>query len=57
MSVLEQVKIFAGLGKEELAALEASSVSRSYPRNTVIINENDFADSLFVIESGRVKVY
>ena len=57
MSVLEQVEIFAGLGKEELAALEASSVSRSYPRNTVIINENDFADSLFVIESGRVKVY
>jgi len=40
-----------------LAALEESSIRRSYPKNTVIINENDVADSLYVIESGKVKVY
>ncbi len=57
MSILEKVEIFEGLGADEVAALEASSVSRNYPRNTVIINENDFADSLYIIESGRVKVY
>lgn len=57
MSILEKVDIFSGLGPDELAALEASSVTRNYPRNTVIINENDFADSLYLIESGRVKVY
>jgi CRP/FNR family cyclic AMP-dependent transcriptional regulator len=41
----------------ELEALVSSSSSRSFPKNTVVIHENDPADSLFIIESGRVKVY
>ncbi len=57
MSVLKNVEIFAGLSDAELAALEESCIRRSYPKNTVIINENDVADSLYVIESGKVKVY
>ncbi|MFB1001498.1 MAG: Crp/Fnr family transcriptional regulator [Pseudomonadales bacterium] len=57
MSVLKSVEIFSGLSDTELAALEESSIRRSYPKNTVIINENDVADSLYVIESGKVKVY
>ena len=51
------MKFFSGLSDTELAALEESSIRRSYPKNTVIINENDVADSLYVIESGKVKVY
>ena len=57
MSVLKSVEIFSGLSDAELSALEESSIRRSYPKNTVIINENDVADSLYVIESGKVKVY
>ena len=57
MSMLPKVELFAGLSEDEQAALEGSCVTRNYPRNTVVINENDFADSLYVIESGRVKVY
>lgn len=55
--ILDKVEIFEGLTPQELEMLEASSVLRSYPKNTVIINENDHADSLYIIESGRVKVY
>ena len=55
--MLEQVEIFHGLTDEELKALEGSSTTRTFPKNTVVIHENDPADSLFVIESGRVKVY
>jgi CRP/FNR family cyclic AMP-dependent transcriptional regulator len=55
--MLQQVEIFRGLAAEELSALVASSTSRSFPKNTVVIHENDPADSLFVIESGKVKVY
>ena len=55
--MLHQVEIFQGLSQEELDALAASSASRSFPKNTVVIHENDAADSLFVIESGKVKVY
>jgi CRP/FNR family cyclic AMP-dependent transcriptional regulator len=55
--ILQQVEIFQGLSEEELAALAATSSSRSFPKNTVVIHENDPADSLFIIESGKVKVY
>ncbi len=55
--VLDKVEIFDGLTPAELEMLSASSVARNYPKNTVIINENDHADSLYIIESGRVKVY
>lgn len=55
--ILDKVEIFDGLTEQEMNALTASSVVRSYPKNTVIINENDHADSLYIIESGRVKVY
>jgi len=55
--ILEKVEIFEGLSHLELEALSNSSIMRNYPKNTVIINENDNADSLYVIESGKVKVY
>ncbi len=55
--MLNQVEIFHGLNDGELEALEASSSTRSFAKNTVVIHENDPADSLFVIESGKVKVY
>ena len=57
LNVLAQVEIFDGLCDEELELLAASSVTRKYPKNTVIINEGDHADSLYLIDQGRVKVY
>jgi CRP/FNR family cyclic AMP-dependent transcriptional regulator len=55
--ILQQVELFQGLSAAELEALVTSSSSRSFPKNTVVIHENDPADSLFIIETGRVKVY
>jgi CRP-like cAMP-binding protein len=40
-----------------LREIAARGGVRHYPANAVIINENDAADSLFVILAGRVKVY
>ncbi len=37
--------------------LAARGQVRTFPKNTVLINEGDRSDSLFVILSGRVKVY
>ncbi len=54
---LSHVEIFAGLAPPELEALEASSRVCEIPRNTVVFQENDPADALYVIERGRVKVY
>jgi len=55
--ILQQVELFQGLSTDEMIALASSSSSRSFPKNTVVIHENDPADSLFIIESGKVKVY
>jgi CRP/FNR family cyclic AMP-dependent transcriptional regulator len=41
----------------ELRALSAHAAVQSYPRHTVIINEGDRSDSIFIIQSGRVKVF
>ena len=55
--ILDSVEIFEGLTPQELEVLASSGVMRTYPKNTVIINENNLADSLYIIETGRVKVY
>ncbi len=57
LNVLSQVGIFNGLSEQELEVLASSSVTRQYPKNTVIINDGDHADSLYLIDQGRVKVY
>ena len=33
------------------------AVTRTYPKNTVVVSEGDDTDSLYIIVSGRVKIY
>ncbi len=47
----------APLTEATLRAIAAGGVVRSYPRNVVLIREGDQGDSLFIVVSGRVKVY
>jgi len=48
---------FAPLHPDTLRAIAETGVVRAFPRNTVLINEGDVGDSLYVVLSGRVKVY
>jgi CRP/FNR family cyclic AMP-dependent transcriptional regulator len=54
---LKNVPLFEGLPDTELRALAARTVTRSYARQAIIVNEGDESDSLYLILSGRVKVY
>jgi CRP/FNR family cyclic AMP-dependent transcriptional regulator len=54
---IENVDLFDGLMPEEIQLLRDTSVVREFAKNTVLIHEGDVADSLYVVESGRVKVY
>jgi CRP/FNR family cyclic AMP-dependent transcriptional regulator len=48
---------FAGLDEEALKSLAPNGVARPYPKNVVVLNEGDATDSLYVMLSGRVKVF
>jgi CRP/FNR family cyclic AMP-dependent transcriptional regulator len=47
----------APLAEDTLKAIAASGVVRNYPKNAVLINEGEQSDSLFIVLSGKVKVY
>ncbi|MBK6335899.1 MAG: Crp/Fnr family transcriptional regulator [Betaproteobacteria bacterium] len=47
----------APLTEATLRSIAAGGVVRSYARNTVLINEGDLGDSLFIVLSGKVKVF
>jgi CRP/FNR family cyclic AMP-dependent transcriptional regulator len=47
----------SALESHELEALSAHAAVQAYPKGTVIINEGDRSDSIFIITAGRVKVF
>jgi CRP/FNR family cyclic AMP-dependent transcriptional regulator len=53
---IEQDKLIAQL-TPQLARLAARGILRSYRKNTIILNEGEPGDSLFVLLQGQVKVY
>jgi CRP/FNR family cyclic AMP-dependent transcriptional regulator len=57
IDALAGVSLFAGLSRTELAPLAAMTVPRNYPGQAIIVSEGDRADTLFLILSGRVKVF
>ncbi|MGJ8687419.1 MAG: Crp/Fnr family transcriptional regulator [Spongiibacteraceae bacterium] len=54
---IASVDLFDGLMPDEIQLLRDTSILREFAKNTVLIHEGDVADSLYVVESGRVKVY
>ncbi len=48
---------FSDLGEDALTAIRHHVNTRTYPKNTIIINEGDHTSSLYVILSGKLKVF
>src|SRR3569623_184935 len=56
-AMLKNIPLFSGLNEAEIAEIARHAIVRSYPENTVLINEGDHSDTLYVIQEGKVKVY
>jgi len=54
---LHNIPLFAGLPEIELQAIVNKAVIKACDRNAIVVTEGEFAKSLYVIISGRVKVY
>ena len=54
---LKSIPLFEGVPDADLLALAGRTISRSYAKQAVIVNEGDESDSLYLILSGRVKIY
>ncbi|RYF15238.1 MAG: Crp/Fnr family transcriptional regulator [Comamonadaceae bacterium] len=53
---MEQERLVAKL-EPGIGRLAARGIVRSYRKNTIVINEGEVGDSLFVLLQGQVKVY
>ena len=49
--------LFAPLQDETLRSIAESGVVRAFPNHSILINEGDVGDALYIILSGRVKVF
>ena len=57
MATVSQTPSTPGLPPDVLARLAQRGSLRAYARNTILIQEGDDSNSLFILVSGRVKVF
>lgn len=55
ITLLRNVPLFATLGDKDLSQLVAVAIVKSFPKDAVIIQEGDESDSIYLINSGKVK--
>jgi len=55
--MLNTVSLFANVPDSFLSELEKLSVTRKYPKNTILVTEGDESGHLYIIVTGRVSVY
>ena len=54
---LSRLPLFSGLDNGELETLASCTRARSYRKNTIIFEEADDGDALYIVEAGQVKAY
>src|SRR5436853_4678744 len=56
-TTLKAVPFFTQLDDRELDVVRAVATEKSYPKNAVVLTEGEMGDSLYMIQSGKVKVF
>jgi len=55
--MFDQVPLFSALSSDDLNALESYANQKSYRKNTIIISKGDESHALFVLVSGKVRIF
>lgn len=55
ISLLRKIPLFSCLDDPELNVLIGAAHLKTYPKNSVLFNEGDSTDSLYIIHGGKVK--
>jgi len=56
-TLLSNVWLFEGLSHDDLQAIEDKSNLQHFPKNSILVHEGQEADSMYVVVSGKLKVY
>lgn len=57
MQFLKQLELFAALGEKDLALVSQDFSARDYAKGQVIFREGDLGTDLFIVRSGRVRIF
>lgn len=57
MALMKRIPLFADMPREQLQSLVGALNRRFYHKGQTILHQGDTGDSLFVIVSGRVRIY
>jgi len=56
-TALKAVPFFTHLTEHELDVVRSVATEKQYPKNAIVLTEGEMGDSLFMIQSGKVKVF
>jgi CRP/FNR family cyclic AMP-dependent transcriptional regulator len=54
---LREIPYFSGVSPVDLERLAVYAIKKTYPKNTVLINEGDEAGPLFILLKGKVRAF
>jgi CRP/FNR family cyclic AMP-dependent transcriptional regulator len=54
---LKNVPLFSTLSDADIEAIASLATTRNVPANTLVVHEGDQTDSLYIIRSGRVRIF
>ena len=53
--MMHNIPLFSALSSEDLETIKSITIKKTLPRNTIIINEGDVSNSLFIVLKGKAK--
>lgn len=53
----EQTPLFSDLSAEDIEKISEYGQTRSYPKNSILINKGDESDCFYIIKEGKVKIF